>query len=73
MKASLEFELPVEYSEFRACLDGPDALSVLWEVDQRLRSLIKYGELAESAEDALQDVRDFLHECCLANNVNLDV
>lgn len=73
MKALLEFDLPEEYGDFRAHLDGPNALSVLWTVDQRLRSLIKHGELSAAAEDALQDVRDFLRECCTSSNVSLDV
>ena len=72
MKALLEFDLPAEYSEFRQHMDGPSAFSVLWEVDQRLRSLIKYGQLSELEETRLQEIRDFLHQCCSSNKVNLD-
>lgn len=72
MKASLEFELPAEYSEFRRHMDGPGALSVLRDVDQRMRSLIKHGQLSELEETRLQDIREFLHDRCWNENVDLD-
>ena len=44
VRATLEFNLPEEESEHRACLDGGKWNHVLWEIDQILRSTVKHGE-----------------------------
>ena len=52
--ATLRFTLPDEESEFRTAQQGREAKSALWEIDQRLRGLLKHGspskETAEMAE-----------------------
>jgi hypothetical protein len=41
--AILKFTLPDEQAEYDAARLGSEALQVLWQIDQRLRSLTKYG------------------------------
>lgn len=43
MIAILKFTLPDEQAEYDAARLGSEALQVLWQIDQRLRSLTKYG------------------------------
>jgi hypothetical protein len=42
-KATLKFDLPDEQGDFDAAILGREALAVLWDIDQRLRSLLKHG------------------------------
>ena len=43
MIATLRFTLPDEQAEYDAARLGSEAMQVLWQIDQRLRSLMKYG------------------------------
>ena len=43
MIATLRFTLPAEQAEFDAARLGSEAMQTLWQIDQRLRSLTKYG------------------------------
>jgi hypothetical protein len=62
--ATLTFTLPEEDPEFRAASNGGAWQALAWEIDQHLRSEIKYAPDSTPTEvvDALQRVRDFLHE-----------
>jgi hypothetical protein len=71
MKATLEFNLPEEQTEHRAAVQALDWKYVVSEMDEYLRSQIKYQELPEEANKALQAARDHLHELCNDNNVNI--
>ena len=42
MKAVLEFNLPEEEPEFRTAINGARFMSVLWDLDQEMRSCLKY-------------------------------
>ena len=71
MKVTVEFDLPEEYDDLRQHLSAPDAVSVLWDIDQHLRGIIKHGPGGHVA-DALQGVRDLLHQSCSERGVTLD-
>ena len=71
MRATIEFDLPAEWEALRQHLSGPDAIGVLWEIDNHLRSVIKHGPGGHVA-DALQSVRDLLHQQCHDRGVTLD-
>lgn len=43
MIAILKFSLPAEQAEYDAARLGSEAMQVLWQIEQRLRSLTKYG------------------------------
>lgn len=65
MRGILEFDL-ADYDErlqHKVAISANDYLSVLWELDQHLRSQIKYNEsLTEEQTAAYEDLRDKLHE-----------
>jgi hypothetical protein len=63
MKAILEFNLPEEQPEFELANDGYKWQLVVWELDQWLRSQIKYEpeEMSQEVYDAYELCRDKLH------------
>jgi hypothetical protein len=61
-KATLEFNLPEETSEYRAYIEAPAMLLVLLELDNRLRSLIKYHPESQPTEVIFQELRDMITE-----------
>ena len=71
MKITVEFDLPEEWEEMRQHLSGPDAVGILWEIDNHLRSIIKHGPGGHVA-DALQGARDLLRQSCSERGVTLD-
>ena len=62
--ATLTFTLPDEETEFSQAINGASWQHLCWEIDQHLRAEIKYAAdgTPEAVIDALQKVRDFLHE-----------
>lgn len=43
VKGKLEFELPEEEREFNIACNASEAFGRLWDIDQELRALDKYG------------------------------
>jgi len=62
MKAILEFELPEDSAEMRYALAGLDALLVLSDLDNELRSLLKHGAGAFAGldEKTIERVREWV-------------
>ena len=62
---TLRYRLPDEQHEFDQARLGSAACGCLWDIDQRLRSLLKHGDPSESearlAEELRQMIRD---QCC---------
>jgi hypothetical protein len=44
----------------------------LWDMDQYLRGLIKYGELDDATYKTLEETRDKLREIMSENSIDLD-
>jgi hypothetical protein len=59
MKITLEFD---DMEEAKTAMDGCRYKSALWDLDQHLRSRIKYEELTDEAHSALESTRAKLHE-----------
>jgi hypothetical protein len=57
MIVTLKFTLPEEQSDFDAARLGSKALLTLWEIDQRCRSLLKYGEPTEAEARLAEEIR----------------
>jgi hypothetical protein len=74
MKAILEFNLdePVDKAAHMRAIKATDMAVVLWDMDQYLRGLIKYGELDGPVDEALQEARDKLHQLMSERVVDLD-
>lgn len=72
MKAILEFSLPEDRVEYEMHNQAEGMRSVLWELEQSLRRDLKYGHEYDTANEALEAVRDTLHELMNQNKVNLE-
>jgi hypothetical protein len=55
--ATLRYRLPDEQGEFDAARLGSQALLVLWEIDQKCRSLLKHGDPTPEQARLAQDIR----------------
>lgn len=58
--ATLKFDLPDEQGDFDAAILGREALSVLWDIDQRLRSLLKHGDPTEQEAKLAEEIREMI-------------
>lgn len=56
-RATLTYQLPDEQGDFDAARLGSEAMQVLWQIDQRLRSLAKYGEPTEPERQLAEEIR----------------
>lgn len=69
----LEFELPEEDREFMLAKRGGEWASTLWEVDRRIRDWLKYGgDTLDSADAALEKVREWIREEMQGSNLTFD-
>jgi hypothetical protein len=75
MKAILEFNLPDDQQDFDLATRGMKFWSVLWELDQSLRSKTKYApdSLPQDKYDAYQEIREELRELMLNNDISFDM
>ena len=74
MEAILKFNLPEERSDFDLAVNGTKMHSVLWEMDQWLRSQYKYMSDEEYSEDkyeTYEKCREHLRELMFENGLNL--
>ena len=72
MKAILEFNLPEDNDEYKLTTTAAGMSSTLWNLDQWLRSNIKYSDDDSLDNDTLQAVRDKLYEIMKNNNISID-
>ena len=78
MEAILKFNLD-ERDDIEAhlrCVKALDMALALWDMDQYLRSKMKYGnndsELSDDAYKALEEAREELREFMSSRGINLD-
>lgn len=60
MKSTLTFTLPDEQVEFLAAIRGQQALSVLWEIDQHCRSIVKHGDPSPDVRQLCEHIREMI-------------
>lgn len=72
MKATITFTLPEEEHEYRNAVEGAKMRSILWEIDQWLRTKLKYEELSDGQYDAYKATRDELIKLLIEENVDLE-
>lgn len=62
MKATLTFTLPDEQGDFDAARQGSEARRVIWEIDQRCRSLLKHGEPSDETARLAEEIRQMIRD-----------
>jgi hypothetical protein len=75
MKAILEFNLPEDHQDFEMANNAMKFWSVLYELDQDLRTKTKYAsdDLPKDKYDAYEEIRDMIRELMSENNISLDM
>jgi hypothetical protein len=62
-----------EFEDARTALDGWKWKSVVWDLDQHLRSEIKYNEkLSTETDEAYQAIREKIREILHDSNLNIE-
>ena len=72
MKAILEFDLPEENAEYRLANKGGDYYSAISDIQDYLRSKIKYSDLQEKERKTFNDFYDEFFKILNDHNINLD-
>lgn len=72
MKATLEFNLPEENEEHKDAINGSLWKSVVWDIDQHLRSKIKYADLPDDQYKIYEDLREQLWQFVNENELTLN-
>lgn len=65
MRATLTFTLPDEQGDFTAAINGRKAFLALWEIDQKLRSLLKHGEPSDAEARLAEEIRQLIRAECV--------
>ena len=72
MKATLEFDLPSEATEYRAALDGEKWRQLVrYLLEDYLKPIWKHGDDVDRAEWAV-DVRDWIIDNMIEDNLSTD-
>lgn len=58
--ATLRFTLPDEEVEYRAAVQGSEAKALLWDIDQRCRSILKYGSPSQETAKLAEEIREMI-------------
>ena len=62
MKATLEFNLPEETTEYKRANQSQDMFAAIFHFSERLRSYRKYGHDFKTADEALDAINTLLHD-----------
>ena len=73
MKAILKFDMSDEDDKynFDVMYNAHKYKSILWDLDSYLRDKIKYNNLPKDKEKIYQEIRDYLNDLCLEENIDL--
>lgn len=55
--ATLRYRLPDEQPAYDAARLGGEAMQTLWQIDQRLREVVKYGEPSRETGQLAEEIR----------------
>ena len=73
MKATLEFNLPEDQTEYQMVNDASKMYSVIWDMKQWLRAQVKYAPdtMSDDTYDTLEKCREKLNDLLIDNNLDL--
>ncbi len=74
MEAILKFNLPEENHEFKMAIDGAKWSSSMWELDQWLRSEMKYNSesFSENQYEVYKKIREKLYYIINENGITFE-
>lgn len=62
---TVRYSLPDEQADYDAARLGRAACSALWNIDQRLRALLKHGEPSSETGQLAEEIRRMIPAECL--------
>ena len=68
--ATLTFRLPDAKGDLLRALKATDYLIVLFDLDQKLRSICKYEDLPAPVQDKVEEIREEFWELCRGKGVD---
>jgi len=71
-KVTIEFDSIEDNDELTMCINGIKWYSLAWEIDQYMRSRLKYCELSEEVYKELDAAREKLHEIMRHDGLKFD-
>ena len=78
-KVIIEFDVAEEAHDIQVALDGWKYKHLIWELDQRLRGVTKYGaaltgngEATETEREVCSKLRDILREMLQEDNLTIE-
>lgn len=71
MEATIKFNLPEEEEAFKLAISAENLSRTIWEMDQWLRSQIKYNNLTEQEYEIYEKVREEFHNIMSKNEVTV--
>lgn len=72
MKAILEFDLPEDKNDFHIASHAMDWALTVFDIDQLLRTKLKYGHTFKSIDEALEFIREELYTILANHDINTD-
>jgi len=66
---TLRYRLPEEQAEYDAAREGQAARSLIWEIDQYLRGIIKHGDPNRFRRELAEEIRGMIRD---AHGVTLE-
>ena len=73
MKATLEYDLIEDENQFKIACTALDWYLTVYDIDNELRKLEKYGTELKTADEAVEMIRDKLCEIMDNRNLSLDM
>lgn len=61
-----------EEREAREALSGSNAMAVLWELDNEMRTVVKHGDHSDETNAEVDRILKMLHELCNEYGIKLD-
>lgn len=61
---TIRYTLPEEQADYDAARLGRDACGCLWDIDQRLRSLLRHGEPTSGERHLAEEIRAMIRSGC---------
>ena len=72
MKATLTFNLPEEKEELDDAINGTKWWCIVWEIDQKMRGIVKYDSVSDETAVIVDGLRDHLRELTYDKGLILD-
>ena len=61
---TVRYNLPDEQHDYECARLGRAMAMTIWDIDQRLRSLLKHGEPTEAEAKLAEEIRDMIRNGC---------